>query len=208
MPEVPELICRNLPCEGFPAADAPVWAQAEHAALVDTVTGEAPPLSTAVSAFRDDAQGLLYFKFDGEDTETVSPFRMHDEPIWQGDVFEAFIADEGDLSAYKELEVSPDDVHFDGLIRFDTFGRRSLNMSYDIANWRTQTTFSPGAHRLVSVWALPYAAFSQPPQAGGAWRVNFFRVDMSGANVSLQAWSATMAPNFHVPERFGRLVFA
>lgn len=201
------LQCRNILCEGFPDADSPLWKKADRFFLQDVVTGEKPFLSTEFSAFRCDVSQIIYFLFAGEDDAVQSVFRLRDEPIYREDVFEVFIADENDLSNYKELEVSPHDVLFDGLISYGSDGERRLNMAYDIRDWKTQTTYYEEKHRITSVWAVPYAAFSTPPQNGTSWRINAFRIDHSIRGISLQAWQKTGEPNFHVPSAFGYLDF-
>ncbi len=199
--------CRNIPCKFFPDANSPLWKQAERVPFQDVVTGAKPFLATEFSTFRCDESQTLYFLFTGEDDAIQSGFRLRDEPLYREDVFEIFIADTNDLSRYIELEVSPYDVLFDGLITYTADGARNLNMAYDIKNWRTQTIYTEQECRITSVWAIPYAAFSSPPQTGNSWRINAFRIDHSSRGISLQAWQKTGEPNFHVPDAFGFIDF-
>jgi hypothetical protein len=57
---------------------------------------------------------------------------------------------------------------------------------------------------------IPFAAFPEvnPPKAGDMWRANFYRIDRSDSP-EFTSWSPTLEtpPNFHVPERFGYLLF-
>lgn len=201
------IICRHVACSVFPDAGHAAWEQAEAYALVDVVSGEAPFLSTSVSVIRCDPEEDLYIRYQGQDDEVRSIFRLHDEPIYREDVFEAFIADKNDLSAYIELEASPYDVRFDGIIRYDDNGNRHLFMGYDIQGWETRTVFDRAQRSITSVWKIPYAAFDVPPAIGVSWRVNFFRIDHSMRGEALQAWQKTGAPDFHRPECFGYLNF-
>ena len=201
------MICRNLACSGFPDAGHAVWEKVEKYSFVDVVTGEVPFLSTTLSVFRLDDEQALYLRFQGQDDSICSTFRLHDEPLYREDVFEAFIADEGDLTNYIELEVSPYDVHFDGMIRYDAQGERKLSMGYDIVGWKTQTVYDRTKQVIISVWKIPYTAFRVPPAAGVCWRVNFFRIDHSERGEALSAYQKTGMPSFHVPEHFGYLDF-
>lgn len=201
------ILCRNMACSGLPDAGHAVWAKAERYPFVDVVSGEAPFLETTVSVIRCDEEAALYLRYEGRDDEVHTSFRLHDEPLYREDVFEAFIADQNDLTTYKELEVSPYDVRFDGLIRYDKDGRRNLLMGYDVHGWVTQTVFDRERGSITSVWKIPYTAFDAPPSAGASWRVNFFRIDHSVRGMALQAWQKTGLPTFHVPERFGYLDF-
>lgn len=198
--------CPNAATNGVPKANDPIWDKAPAAPLVENQTGTTPFLATELRLIRDDQAKMLYVRFSGEDDEVHSTYRLHDAPVYRGDVMELFIADTNDLAHYKELEVTPYDVHFDGVIRFAPDGTRDLNMDYDIAGWKTHTAL--GGNRLVSVWALPYGAFDVPPATGVSWRFNAFRIDHhSSRGMSLMAWQPTMQPTFHVPDVFGFLDF-
>jgi hypothetical protein len=56
--------------------------------------------------------------------------------------------------------------------------------------------------------ALPFASIGGKPKKDAEWRANFYRIERSG-EAEYSAWSPTMKDpaDFHVPERFGRLVF-
>lgn len=199
--------CLQLRCPQLPGSDSPIWQEVPAIPLVNVVSGQPPRLETSFQLFRDDEAERIYLRFFGQDDAVHSTFTMHDEPLYQQDVVELFLADTGDLSTYRELQVSPYDIHFDGIIQYDENGRRSLNMSWDVAGFVSQSRFDWKQQRMSSVWALPYAAFSQPPKAGESWRFNAFRIDHSDQGLALMAWQKTGAPNFHVPERFGYLDF-
>ena len=199
--------CRSIDIEGFPERENNAWLNAEKTSLVDVVSGEEPFLLTRFSIFRSDKQQKLYIMFEGQDDEIHSIYRWLDEPLYMEDVFELFISDENKLDRYIELEVSPYDVHFDGMISYDAKNNRRLDMSYDIVDWQTKTHFDQAKNKIVSIWSLPYSAFTNPPGPGVSWRINVFRIDHSVRGRSLQAWQQTCEPNFHVPEKFGFLDF-
>ncbi len=202
-----KISCKNIATSSFPMAEDEVWRNLESVEFVDVKTGEHPFLSTSLRCFRDDAAKKLFFLFKGEDDNIFSYFRLKDEPLYQQDVFELFIASSNDTSRYIELEVSPHDVKFDGLISFSKDGSRKLDMSFDIPEWQTVTRFNKPKNRITSVWSIPYSAFNQVPKAGTAWRFNAFRIDHSVRGVSYQAWRKTGEINFHIPEFFGYLCF-
>lgn len=199
--------CLNLDCSTMPAMDSDIWKDVPLVSLVDVVSGQLPELETSFQLFRDDKAGFFYLRFFGQDDELHSSFTMHDAPIYRQDVVELFVADASTLSTYREMQVSPYDIHFDGIIEYDGEGKRSLNMSWDIEGWKSRSRFDADARQMSSVWALPYSAFTQPPRAGESWRFNAFRIDHSGRGISHQAWQKTGAVNFHVPDCFGYLDF-
>lgn len=199
--------CINLPLPAFPGALDPAWEQAQDAQLLEVESGLQPFLSTSFRVLRDDAQQALFIRFEAQDDCIRSTYRLHDETLYTQDVFELFVSDGENLYAYKEIEVSPYDLHFTGTISYTKEGTRVLDMGWDIPGFQTHTTFDKQKNQTYSVWKLPYAAFVRPPAPGTSWRVNAFRVDHSPRGEELQAWQPTGQRNFHVPERFGWLDF-
>ena len=199
--------CYPVTLKGMPAADDAVWDKAPAGELLEVESGRRPFLYTEFRILRDDSAGMLYVRFVAEDDCLHSTYRMDDEPLYTQDVFELFLSETGALSDYREIEVSPFDVIFTGNIHYIPQGERVLNMDWDIPGMKTLTRHDRAANRTEAVWQLPYAAFATAPRAGDAWRINVFRVDHSPRGIELQAWQATGARNFHVPERFGWLDF-
>lgn len=199
--------CCNHHLPAFPQTDDPVWEKAPPVELLEVESGKRPFLRTEFQLLRDDQEKAFYLKITAEDDEVRSNYRLHDETLYTQDVFELFIAEEGDLSTYREIEVSPFDVTFTGTIHFDEDGTRHLNMDWELPGFITKTYYNEAAHQTVSIWKMPYAAFSAEPKPGTPWRFNVFRVDHSRRGEELQAWQHTGARNFHVPERFAWLDF-
>lgn len=207
MADIAQYSCINLQLPSFLKEDDPAWDKAVQLPLVDVVSGDKPALQTSFCMLRDDKQGAFFVRFVAQDDQIQAYFRLHDEPIYQEDVFELFIAEGGNLKSYKELEVSPYDVHFDGEILYNGPGNIVLNTGWELQGFLTKTRFDPLAKRTVSVWKMPYASFSMPPAPSKAWRFNAFRIDHKGDTISLSAWQKTGKANFHVPECFGELIF-
>src|SRR2546427_255620 len=61
----------------------------------------------------------------------------------------------------------------------------------------------------VAELALPMKCFVARFDPAATWRVNFYRVEGAAEPRFYSAWQPTQtpAPNFHVPEAFGELVF-
>ncbi len=60
--------------------------------------------------------------------------------------------------------------------------------------------------------ALPFSEIGRKhktPAVGEEWRANFYRIDYGGKIPEMICWSPTILdpPSFHVPERFGKLLF-
>jgi alpha-galactosidase len=58
--------------------------------------------------------------------------------------------------------------------------------------------------------ALPMKCLVERFDPAARWRVNFYRVEGASEPRFYSAWqpTGTPAPNFHVPEAFGTLIFA
>ncbi|MDI9521162.1 MAG: carbohydrate-binding family 9-like protein [Bacillota bacterium] len=199
--------CYNVTLDSVPGAEDACWDQAPSAELKHVVTGKRPFLSTEFRVIRDDAAQALYVRILAEDDAVNSTYRLHDEPIYTQDVFEMFVSDAESLDFYREIEVSPYDVTFCGNITFRSVSDFTLDMDWDTPGFVTKTRYNKQAHRTVSLWVLPYAIFKNPPKAGSAWPVNFFRIDHSVRGEELQAWQPTGEPRFHRPQFFGLLDF-
>jgi hypothetical protein len=178
------------------------------AALKRTTDGGAPRLATSVAAYYDDE--FLTVVFDAEDDEVVATYLGHDEPLWQEDVVEIFIAPEG-LTPYFEIEVNPLGTTFDA--RIDSPDGVRATMTTDLA-WTCDGLFAAlrrdDGKRVQIVIRIPFESLKKHPNAADEWRANFFRIDRSAAHGDdFSAWQPAMKtpPDFHVTAAFGTLRF-
>ncbi len=197
------------------------WSRCEAAGsfrLVDGV-GE-PQLPTEVRACWDERN--LYLAFVAIDTDIWGTMRARDDAIYEEEVVEAFLCSGDDATRYFEFEFSPHNVVFDAKVECPESGDRRL-MKVD-AKWDCE-----GLQSAVEVvgtlddrsdvddrWtvevALPFAQIGRdgrPPEDGEVWRANFYRIDRAGEG-EFSCWSPTLSdpPNFHVPARFGEMIFS
>jgi hypothetical protein len=170
--------------------------------------GSTPRQSTSVAAYYDD--DFLSVVFVADDDEIVATYREHDEPLWQEDVVEIFLAPTG-LTPYFEIEVNPLGTTFDA--RIDSPNGVRATMTTDLA-WSCTGLFAAlrrdDGRTSHVVIRLPFAAFGAFPKPGHEWRANFFRVDRSPAHGDeLSAWQPSLKTpaDFHVAAVFGTLRF-
>ena len=205
------------------------------AAALRHLAPDAPPLDprvefqpTAVRVCRDDTS--LYVAFQCVDRDIWGSFSGRNQPIYTEEVVEAFLAPGPDVRRYVELETSPRGAWFEASIESPELGRCGMRADRDwrCAGWqravRVRGTLRDGARGAGreagetapscwwSVeWAIPFASLpgGAVPCAGDRWRVNFFRIDAERGG-QYSAWSPTFADpaDFHLPERFGIVVFA
>ena len=221
---------------------APLWLVPSHgrggapdaALALRHLAPEARPLDPAV-AFQPTAVRLcrdaahLYVAFQCVDRDIWGSFAGRNQPIYTEEVVEAFLAPDGDVGRYVELETSPREAWFEARIESPERRRRGMRVDTDwrCAGWRRAVRVrgsvkeaSPsdrGDRRIGEPdcwwsveWAIPFASLpgGAAPGSGDRWRANFFRIDSAGGG-QFSAWSPTFAdpPDFHLPERFGILEF-
>lgn len=128
--------------------------------------------------------------------------------LWKRDVAEIFINPFPErMRRYWEFEVAPNNQWIDLEIDLD-------REPFHDAGWDSGFLHATGVDAENKVWTcelrIPVSSFGLESAAeGDTWRVNFFRCDGQGSDQERRflAWSPTGKRDFHVPERFGRLLF-
>jgi hypothetical protein len=198
--------------------DEEPWPGLAPLALAPSHGGVAPAgfQATALRLCHDGER--LYVAFRCDDLDVWGSYTGRNQPLYEEEVVEAFLAPGGDPRRYFELEANPLGAWFEARIESPDGRRATLRADRDwvCAGWERAVRVHgdlarrDGRHQGWSVeWAIPFAALGAPPPAPGErWRANFFRIDRAGGG-QFSAWSPTFAdpPDFHVPDRFGVLVF-
>ena len=173
----------------------------------------APRLSTSVAVWYDPR--YLTFLFSSTDDHIRATYHQHDEPLYEQDVVEVFLAPDG-LVRYYELEVSPNGTTFDAAIDSPDGVRATMHADRE---WTCQglvvavrrVTESSGVMSIDTAIRVPFAALERgTPDDGETWRANFFRIDRHPEHGDeYSAWQPTMKTpaDFHVAAAFGVLRF-
>ncbi|MEI6915596.1 MAG: carbohydrate-binding family 9-like protein [Armatimonadota bacterium] len=195
------------------------WRTIPKLALVETITGSAAPCITDVRVCW--TSEALHLHFHCVDTEVFNEFRQRDDPIYGQEVVEMFIAEsEENPTAYREFELSPFNVQWDGDISniCDSGEQMTADVSWDAASFRSFVDIIPAKTRTlpfctcwnarISIDFQDLAQDGKPPLPGDIWRANFCRIEHKPQECYL-AWSPTLCSPacYHVPSRFGRLRF-
>jgi alpha-galactosidase len=125
------------------------------------------------------------------------------DQLWDRDVAEVFLQpDPSHLRRYKEFEVSPNGFWVD--LDIAPGEKHDLN-----SGLQRRVILNEAGKTWVAELALPMKCLVERFDPAAAWRVNFYRVEGAGETRFYSAWqpTRTAAPNFHVPEAFGELVF-
>jgi len=207
MASIPIYSCKRAVYRGSGEGGAAIdWERYEAVELTDTVTGKPVKERTSVQACW--SPDWFHVRFICQDTHVVSRYQLRDEPLYEQDVVELFIDETGAGRKYIELEVSPHNVVFDARIQND--GMKSItamDVKWDLAGLETTVTQDDEGHRIYDI-AIPAVNFGILPRAGESWKVNFYRIDEDPQGLQeFQAWSPTGEVNYHIPSRFGKLVF-
>jgi hypothetical protein len=162
----------------------------------------------------------LDVRFECVDPDPWSTFERRDDPLWEQEVVELFLAPgTADPRRYVEFEVSPNGVPFDAIVDNPDGDRATLraDREWDCPGLAVDAGRMRGGHR-EGWWAelsIPLASVLEAlgvAVAPSAWRANFYRIDRprDGGDDEFSAWSPTgrNPPDFHVPSRFGVLRLA
>jgi hypothetical protein len=197
--------------------DESVWGNTSSVQLVNTMTGAPEQPKTNVKTAWDDDN--LYVAFDVEDDTLRSTFTSNDDHLWEQDCVEIMLDPDGDGNNYIELQVSPAGKKFD--TRYDS--RRSPrpygHLDYDselksgVAMRGTLNDAQLDEGYTVEI-AIPWSAFAKgepkhdKPVANATWRLNFFVLDARNEHDQRAVgWSPPRVGDFHVPRRFGNVIF-
>jgi hypothetical protein len=175
--------------------------------------GSPPPYETEAKILCDDK--FLYFSFRSTDDNIRSTMTRRDDHLWDEEVVEVFLQANPNHPSYIELEVNPLGTMLDIFLldirkplHYESWNSEKLKWGVHVDG----TVDGKGGDR---EWtceiALPFEdvviAPHLPPRPGDRWRLNLYRVEKLPTAASL-AWSPTMQEDFHVPAKFGEIVFS
>jgi hypothetical protein len=189
-----------------------VWPRARPALIRHYWSGaEAPPEKRAAARLAWTPEAL-FARFDCRQAgqPLVNPAPRLDRKtvgLWERDVCEIFVApDPARPERYYEFEAAPTGEWLDLAVIWTPDARET--------DWQYQSGMTTAARlsgdELTIVMRLPWSAFGRVPAAGESWRCNLFRCAGADPLLRYLAWlpTHTPEPQFHVPEKFGALVFA
>lgn len=187
------------------------WDEVTPALLHDVVTGASPRLETRFRAcWTADA---LLVRFECEDDHVVATMERRDDPIYKEDVVEVFLDPSGTGKVYYEFELSPRGVEFDALIHNSLDGNIKVDVAWDAKGLRTSVSDGAEGWKQYEL-RIPFANLTDGqeqagvPDQGAEWGWNLYRIDDdTEGRRHYWAWSTTGAVNFHIPQRFGSIVF-
>lgn len=202
---------RNVPIDG--SWGEGVWASAPTIGpFTNNRDGSSSSIRTEAKILYDDK--FIYFAFRNTDTNIWATMKKRDAHLWEEEVDEVFVQASTKSTNYIELEINPLGTMFDAYLldvrkplHYESWNSQNLRSGAKVEG---TVDGKPGDREWTSVIALPLedvvTAPHIPPRPGDRWRINLYRIERLPADAKL-AWSPTFA-DFHVPARFGEIVFS
>jgi len=173
--------------------------------------GKGPKAQTVAKLLWDDE--TLYLSFLCYDLYIYAEFTERDDPTWRDDCVELFASPNPDeVWQYYGFEINVRGTVLDYLrpgegekldFPWDAEGIRIESSLVGTLNDDTDTDRSWTVEA-----AIPFSNFQTRPEVGDVWRANLNRCG-GKTEEQFSQWSSsdTPGPSFHVPPRFGQMVF-
>ena len=180
--------------------------------FVNTLDGSPSTYKTEARVLYD--ENFIYFSFRCADDNIWSTMKRRDEHLWEEEVVEVFLQADPNQPSYIELEVNPLGAMLDIYMLAARKPLHYESWNSEKLRWAVQVDGTvdgkPGDREWTCEIALPLedvvTAPHNPPLPGDRWRMNLYRGEQRPTPANL-AWSPTLRDDFHIPQRFGEIVF-
>ncbi|MFT3698381.1 MAG: carbohydrate-binding family 9-like protein [Kofleriaceae bacterium] len=206
-------------------ANEPAWTAIPWGPDFVTAEGSQDPAGSAKAKMTWDDDNLYAF-VTVVDPDIVSPYKQHDDHLWNADAVELFIDADGNHRGYIELQVNPNNATFDAWFK----GTRADGPGDDKwdSNMRTEVKLrgTTEPNDVDQGWdveiAIPWAAVkgrddemkvNTPPHVGDRWRLNIVRTNQrtggkNQAEGGASSWNKINQQDFHALDKMLTAVFA
>jgi len=153
----------------------------------------------------------LFVRFDCEDRDIWGTMTNRDDPIYDQEVVEVFLAPGSNVPIdYFEFEVSPNGVLLDLTAHNPTGDRKQITVDFawNCEGIRWQAERDDSKKQWWASLMIPWASMGAGLQKPATWRANFYRIERPrGEDPEFSCWSPTLAvpADFHRPSCFGFL---
>jgi hypothetical protein len=193
------------------------WPFAEQIQLVDTVTGNECRNKTNISLYANSA--YLFIRFVCFSNAVFSWLTERNSTVWEEEVVEVFLQPSEMEFFYYELDVNPNnavaDLYIKNYMSQDGSKNVQLIKPWTCKNLETRCFVKGklnekgGAQYWIAEYKIPFVsldlqALNQPRKC---WKANFYRIDRSEKEAEYQAWNPTGKIDFHMMEKFGKIMF-
>lgn len=171
----------------------------------------------------------LYIGIIAYDQDVWGKLTSRDSHLWKEEPVEVFCDPDNDTKNYFEIEINPRGTELDILMSKSYSAGGTADFSWNISGFKSAVSIDGTLNNPAdtdTAWycemAIPFTALDSrimssmtiPPIAGDIWRLNLARYnrkrDNAGNELSVETscWSKTGTSLFHVPEKFGHIVFS
>lgn len=201
-------------------ADEEAWKNAPMSpGFTDTIGGAKVKADTSARLLWDDKN--LYAFIEVSDSDVFSQYKNQDDPLWKEDVVELFIDADGNRRGYVELQVNPNNAHFDAWFPKNRGQKHHFewNSSMTSAVVVRGTNDDRGdrdqgwdveiAIPISDVMGMDSAMkINNPPKLGDKWRLNVVRIDVpKSGQLAAASWNPITVQDFHALGRMLTVVF-
>lgn len=161
--------------------------------LKENKTGaEIPDFKTVVDVTLTDSE--IVFEFDCKNSRFFSAYNNYNDPIWEGDVCEAFICTNGKRDYYYEIEIAPNNTVFLKLIHNKGFDDIE---EIDITENFVDSNVELCGNDYKVKFSIPLDKIGYDKNVGILY--NIFRIETEGGipEKNLFAMNPTMSGRFH-----------
>jgi len=180
------------------------WSKAKKATdYVQYKTNEkAFPQSVAMVTYDNKKIYFGFILYEKNLSKLLIKAKTRDGKVWGDDCVELFLDTKRDYYSYYHFIMNPNGVFYDG----STPGEwKSYSKAWN-GNWNGKAKILSSKGYWTSEASISYSSLNvKPPTHNEIWGINFNRARRAG-ETEFSCWSLTLR-SFHVPERFGYLVF-
>ncbi len=170
-------------------------------------------------------ENFLYIGFMCTDPDVWATMTERDSHLWNEEVVEIFCDPDGDGNNYFELQVNPLETVLDLYLDKAYYRGGQAHFEWDMKNFCAAVHVDGNINdqdKPDNQWtceaAVPFAEMAflapdvdLPPKHDDRWRLLLARYDYERSGdgtVEITAWNQTDSRGFHVPEKFGRIIFS
>lgn len=153
----------------------------------------------------------LFVHFDCADHDIWGTYTQRDDPIYDEEVVEIFIASGSESPIdYYEFELSPNGVLLDVKVHNPDDDRTTMQLDFgwNCPGLRWGARRDDANHRWQAYYAIPWTSIGATSILPTTWRANFYRIERPRHGTpEFSCWSPTLTDpaDFHKPAQFGML---